>query len=195
MRQRKLIAQVIAGHPDRLVTLTSRRAKGKTAYAEAQKLVHAWRLNFRILVREYSPQPQNFFAIFEGTKQHWPHIHIPYRGDWIDQDWLSKRMAKLTDSPVVDVRKVKGNRETARYVAKYTAKAPDKFGTLKRYWHSKAWELDSTYQQKPKRLWDRQDMSLRKWCDAWSEFGWTVQLDGDRRATASPPGIEGEAAL
>ncbi len=45
-------------------------------------------------------------------------------------------MLELTDSPIVDVRAVKNQREAIRYVAKYISKKPEQFGTAKRYWRS-----------------------------------------------------------
>jgi len=51
-------------------------------------------------------------------------------------------MAELIDAPIVDIRKVGSVKSAIAYVAKYITKAPAQFGSRKRYWLSKNYELD-----------------------------------------------------
>jgi hypothetical protein len=49
-------------------------------------------------------------------------------------------MAELVDSPIVDIRRIRGVNKVIRYVAKYITKAPKQFDGSKRYWNSQNWE-------------------------------------------------------
>lgn len=186
-RQRQLIAKAMSGKPSRLVTLTSRRSGDQTSEGAANALVRAWRLIRRRIANNDPRKRIEFLAIFEQTKTGWPHLHILMRGGWIDQHWLSSQMSALTDSPIVDIRAIKHRRGAAKYVAKYTAKGPGKFGTLKRYWTSQAYELEPYEKKKSEHTWDIQTMTLKKWMEAWMSFGWTVELLEQGKAIARPP--------
>ena len=52
------------------------------------------------------------------------------------------RVIPLIDAPIVDIRRIHGARHIAHYVAKYVGKGPGKFGTCKRYWHTRDYVLD-----------------------------------------------------
>lgn len=186
-RQRQLVAKACAGHPTRLITLTSRRSGNEIPHSAAQALVRAWRLIRRQIRRDDPSNRVEFLAIFEQTKTGWPHLHILVRSAWIDQAWLSRQMQRLTNSPIVDIRAIHSKRGAAKYVAKYTAKGPGKFGTLKRYWASKAWEVVPYVKRQGSSGWEVQRMSLTSWMDAWRTFGWTVELVDHMRARARPP--------
>jgi hypothetical protein len=140
-----------------------------------------------MLERKRPSQRLEFLAIFEATQNGWPHLHILLRSGYIEQAWLSSQMARLADSPIVDIRLVHSRKGAARYVAKYTAKGPGKFGTLKRYWTSLAWEIEKWIKPKSANAWEVQRLTLRRWMDAWREFGWTVELLSDLKAMARPP--------
>jgi hypothetical protein len=186
-RRRELIALALDGRPNKLLTLTSRRRPDFTPEQAAHQLVKAWRLIRRRWHRENKPQRIEFLAIFEATRRGWPHLHILLRCKFIAQGWLSAQMAELADSPVVDIRDVSSKRGVARYVSKYTAKGPGKFGKLKRYWHSAGYELSIYEPQHATVLWDRQNLSLRAWCEAWRTNGWTVVIESHHKARAKPP--------
>jgi len=95
-----------------------------------------WRNCVKRLHRLYPLETIEYMAVVEGTKRGEPHLHILYRGPWVDQRKLSAWMAHFADAPIVDVRAVRGRREAVRYVAKYISKKPEQFGTAKRYWRS-----------------------------------------------------------
>jgi hypothetical protein len=59
----------------------------------------------------------------EKTRKWHPHLHVVSEGSFIRQSSLSREWHKITgDSFIVDVRRLKDNKETAQYIAKYVAK-------------------------------------------------------------------------
>ena len=135
-RSARLVAEALAGQPDLFVTLTSRIRDDWTPDYAARRLAWAWRVIRREYIAEHGKGSLPFLAVFEATKRGWPHLHIVARCKWLEQKWLSKRMATLTDSPVVDVRRIKSVRKVAKYVAKYVGKNPERWAGTKRYWRS-----------------------------------------------------------
>lgn len=173
-RQRQLIAKAISGHPNRFITLTSKRTAGAKPEHAAKRLVEAWRAVIKAAKRVNPRTQPQYLAVFEATASGWPHLHILYRGPWISQKWLSKRMAKLNDSPVCWIEKVGSKSRCAKYVAKYTAKGPGRFGTLKRYWTSGSYEMRKHEKPASTHTWERQKMQLSQWANMWQDFGYTV---------------------
>jgi len=96
------------------------------------------------LRRKYEGQSIDYLAVVEETKQGEPHLHILVRSPYIPQALLSEWMGALIRSPIVDIRRIRNQREVIRYVAKYITKAPAQFGHAKRYWSSKDYEVDKT---------------------------------------------------
>jgi len=99
-------------------------------------LARAWRTIVKRLHRLHPFTPIEYLAVVEGTKAGEPHLHILYRGPFIPQRQLSKWMAELATAPIVDIRRIRHQREVVRYVGKYITKKPAQFGTAKRYWSS-----------------------------------------------------------
>lgn len=62
------------------------------------------------------------------------HLHLVFRGEYMEQSVISAMWASIHKSPVVDVRAVYKVRGGVRYLAKYLAKE-----TLSRYWASYNW--------------------------------------------------------
>lgn len=135
-RTRRLVEEAKRGVPTLFITLTSRRRASLTPSQAAQALVAAWRQVRRRYIAEHGKGSLPFLAVFEATKKGWPHIHIVARCKWLNQKWLSKQMAALHDSPVVDVRRVHGLSKVAAYISKYISKNPHRFTGVKRYWRS-----------------------------------------------------------
>jgi len=136
-RAAQLVQEAKAGKPNLFITLTSRYQTNRSPAAAARDLVRAWRQVRAEYLKKHGPGSLPFLAVFEATKRGWPHLHIVARARWVDQGWLSKRMAALIGSPVVDVRRVKGLGQLAAYVAKYIGKDPHRFAGTKRYWRSR----------------------------------------------------------
>ena len=135
-RTKRLVEEAKSGKPTIFITLTSKKRASLTASQAAVLLAHAWRQVRHEYIREHGKGSLAFFAVFEETKRGWPHLHIVARCKWLDQRWLSRRMAALHDSPIVDVRKIHGLRKVAAYVSKYIGKNPHRFAGVKRYWRS-----------------------------------------------------------
>jgi diadenosine tetraphosphate (Ap4A) HIT family hydrolase len=141
-RRKALIALGIRGEPNTFITLTTSPATAQYPNEAARKLVKAWRK----VVREVRKNPKNsqfeYLAVMEAQANGRPHLHILARSTWIDQAWLSSRMAKELKAPIVDIRRIENPQRAARYCAKYVGKAPQRFGKLKRYWTSKKWDIN-----------------------------------------------------
>lgn len=140
-RGRQLKALARAGEPNRFLTLTVNPAFYPDAETRARKLVAAWRKVRLRAMRKYKLKALPFLAVIEATKRGEPHLHIIARFKWIDHDWLSEQMRLEIGAPVVGVEAVKDQARVGWYIAKYVGKAPHKFSTLKRYWHSRDWRV------------------------------------------------------
>lgn len=136
LRTQRLIHEARSGKPTIFITLTSRNRPGHSPHAAARALVTAWRRVRLEYIKAHGQGSLPFLAVFEATKKGWPHLHIVARCKWLDQRWLSRRMAGLIGSPVVDVRAIDGVRKIAAYVSKYIGKNPHRFKGVKRYWRS-----------------------------------------------------------
>jgi len=93
------------------------------------------------LRRRYGHDSINYFAVVEETKQGEPHLHILLRSPYIPQAFISDCMRDLIGAPIVDIRRIRSARDVVTYVAKYITKAPKQFGTAKRYWSSRDYEI------------------------------------------------------
>lgn len=141
-RRRQLIQQASAGEPNRLLTLTTSLEVGADSEERYQILMHAWQLVWKRMKRLPRFEGAAYLWVVEATERGEPHLHILLRCDFVSQSWLSECMAELAQSPIVDIRKVRGARQAAAYVAKYVAKSPARFGNSKRYFASRNYELD-----------------------------------------------------
>jgi len=135
-RQRQLQAIAMDGTPNRFLTITCRRGQFATPTETAKAIVAAWRTVVRLWRRLNKWHKCEYLAVFEPHQSGWPHLHILWRGHWIDQTWLSQQMTLILNSPVVHISRISNVKSAAHYVAKYFSKAPTKFGTCKRYWKS-----------------------------------------------------------
>lgn len=157
MRKRRLMAQAASGVPTRFLTLTINPTVGANPDERLQLLSHAWRTCVKRLRRQYGERNIEYLAIVEATKRGEPHLHILLRAPYIPQSLISSIMGELIDSPIVDIRRIKGSRQIIQYVAKYVTKSPHHFGTGKRYWSSYRWEIPTDPNP------DREDYFATKW--------------------------------
>lgn len=113
----------------RFVTLTSSDDAPVDIQHSFRKLM--WRLKRRGLVKDY-------IKVIEVKGDGREHIHMAYRGQYIDQKWLSFLWEKIHLSSVVDIRQLKsGARDKTRaanYLAKYMAKEMCRRYSWSRYW-------------------------------------------------------------
>lgn len=158
----------------------------------AQELVHAWRMAIQNGKRNKIFEQMQYIAVFEKTEQGWPHLHILARCDWLAQEWLSKKMEQYANSPIVDIRKVKSKKRAAWYVAKYTAKDPERFDRCKRYWRTHGYALTVDNKEKPvhdhfKGLWS--DWHIQEVAGIYTANNYDLQWDSDHSFTATPKDI------
>lgn len=182
-RKAALIAKAIAGAPTRFLTLTSNPKHGNSPEERAAALAQAWRLIVKRLRRLNPSEDLEFLAVFEATKAGEPHLHILLRSPFIPQSLISAWMKELTNSPIVDIRRVRSHHEVASYLAKYIGKAPQRFGTTKRYWTSGKWEPPFQPDDSPERSafspWTLDTRPLLDVFRDWIAAGYAPRADGD----------------
>lgn len=148
-RTRDLKGLCRRGAPNRFLTLTRRAKKGDDPHKAAQELAHAFLLLRNRIKKKYGLKKLAYIAVFERHKSGQPHLHIMLRCRYIPQKWLSEQMDDLLQSPIVDIKYVTDRGRVAAYVAKYIAKAPERFDGCKRYWRSQDYELPENKYVKP----------------------------------------------
>lgn len=80
----------------------------------------------------------DYIRVIELTEAGAEHIHMIYRGDYVDQQLLSHLWNDIHQSPIVDIRKIWGKRSRYKRVAGYLAKEMSKQG-FRRYSWSWGW--------------------------------------------------------
>lgn len=181
-RHRQLIALAQSGRPSTFITLTVNPARGGTPAERARSLADAWRVVVKRAKKHYAYDEIPYFCVFEATKRGEPHLHILARVRWIDQKWLSAQMQDLIGAPIVDIRQVKSKKHIAFYIAKYVGKAPHHFGTCKRYWTTRNWEVNP-YEPEPvkghwSKVWEIRSTTLEEQESAWEVLGWQCRYEG-----------------
>jgi len=189
-RKAQLLALAASGSPNRFLTLTVNPATSDSPESRLRALSHAWKVIVKRLRREHGNHAINYLAVVESTKLGEPHLHILLRTPFISQRWLSSAMQELIDAPIVDIRKIRNQREVVRYVAKYITKAPAQFGSAKRYWSTPAYELDKEPRQdrtlNPSVRWQVSRLSLEVILAEWRWAGFMVGRTIDGGAIGIP---------
>jgi len=147
--QARLRRKVRSGQPNRFITITCREGQFPNVDIGAERLAWAWKIVVKRWKRLKPTNKCEYLVVREAQKNGWPHLHIAWRGDWIDREWLSAQMAELLNSPQTDVKLIRGAAQVAYYIAKYMGKEPHRFGTLKRYWSSKNYCIKKDDRHKP----------------------------------------------
>jgi len=138
-RKARLVGDVADGQPTKFMTLTTRAVEGGDPVAEAERQT-VWFAQFiRLIKKRYPGQVIAYFVVREATKQGWPHMHVALRAPYIVRKWLSETWEELTGAWNVDIKAIYQVGGAAKYLAKYIGKNPHRFGTTKRYWHSRNW--------------------------------------------------------
>jgi hypothetical protein len=137
--KRRLRRQIAAGRPNRFITLSCREGAFGDPVIAAAKQRKAWNLVVHRWRRLNPGKTCEYAVVCEEHKNGYPHLHIAWLGGWIDQRWLSEQMEGQMNSPIVDVRAVKGWYGVASYLASYLKKAPHQYGTMKRFWFSQGY--------------------------------------------------------
>jgi len=183
-RRGRLVAEAKEGRPNRFITLTVNPNWFDSPEERARRLVIAWRRFTQWFKRKNKTAEFEYLCVFEATKLGEPHLHICFRGAWIYQRTLSRKMNEYIGAPIVDVRRVKSKSAVAEYVTKYISKRNIKFGTLKRYWRSLKYLAESNTARK-KRL----NAGWRWWVLEYHHKAYLKMLDA-RGYDVSPTGAD-----
>lgn len=68
-----------------------------------------------------------YVKVTERTKSGLLHLHILFRGSFLEQVWLSRLWKEIHGAEIVDIRKAFGKHGAAGYLAKYMAKADERY--------------------------------------------------------------------
>lgn len=172
MRKARLVSDVADGYPTKLLTLTTRAVPGGDAAAEARRQGEALYQLIRLMKKRLQGAGLAYFAVREATKRGWPHIHVALRCPYIDQPWIKRTWEALTGSPGVDIRAIYKSHDAAKYLAKYIGKDPHRFGTTKRYWHSRNWFDVRPAPKRPTGDWDSKWRLVRESIARLAELAW-----------------------
>lgn len=176
-RLTRLSEELAGGAPLLFLTLTWAVRPGFTPEDAARRQRQAWAKYVASYNREHGPRALQYMAVCEATKNGWPHLHILCRVPWIKAKELSAFMERETGSPMLKLLLLKSVRNVAKYLAKYMAKGPRQFGTLKRYWRTLGYLLPAFFE-------DRQARRRRaEWTAdprTWQEIGFDAALRGFR---------------
>jgi len=200
-RKSQLLALASSGEPNRFLTLTVNPAVGDDPEHRLRMLTHAWKVLVKRLRRTHGQHAINYLAVVESTKAGEPHLHILLRTPFIAQADISAAMSELIQAPIVDIRRIRNQREVVRYVAKYITKAPHQFGGAKRYWQTPAYELGKLPKLAPlppgSPRWLVDMRPVLQIVTEWTYEGWAPRADkedriiglwvGEGAAPESPP--------
>jgi len=190
-RQTKLIAQAIAGKPNRFLTLTANPAYGEGPSDRLKALAKSWRLFVQTYRRRSGGATLEYLATVEETKAGEPHLHILIRSKSIPHALISAWMQEHMDSPIVYIEAIKKARNAARYVAKYASKKPAQFDTSKRYWQSSNYVIPDPEREAMKiRLPGKFQFDSRPVAHVsfwWETAGATILYEDEHRVEARPP--------
>jgi hypothetical protein len=177
--------------------LTVNPRHGQTAESRAAELSNAWRIVVKRARRKFTKVRLEFLAVFEETLKGEPHLHIVARAPYIPQRWLSEQMAELIQAPIVDIRKVNSAVGAARYVAKYVAKGPRAFGSLKRYWQSPGYDAAGTKKKREMKedahTWQIYQQPLWSIAEMWAQLGHVVTWTSEHELFSSHVGARERA--
>jgi len=192
-RVQRLIYEAKLGKPDLFVTLTSIYTPGGDPAAAARELVWAWRTIRQEYMEKNGKGSLPFLAVFEETKNGWPHLHIVARCRWLDQADLADRMEELTGARVCWVERLTSDRKVANYVTKYIGKNPYRFRGTKRYWRSLDYFTPTPEDEVPTNddppLWEVFRGSITRAVMSFTDLGWLVEWRGTEAILTSgkPP--------
>ena len=97
----------------RFLTLTTSDDSKDDIYASFEKFVKRVR-------RRYGSF--EYVAVREWTVKGKPHLHILFRGKYMDQKWISSAWREVHESFIVDIRQVTSLKKAANYLMKYLVK-------------------------------------------------------------------------
>ncbi len=182
MNTKELKRKARRGAPTTFLTLTVNPNSYEGPHERAEALKGAWRKVVRRIKKQYGYAQLPYLCVFERTKAGEPHLHIMCRVRWIGQQWLSDQMRREIDAPIVDVRRIRSARRAAAYVAKYVAKAPEKWQGCKRWWRAKCYDIpqdgDDPEPGSQVHEWLIRHMRAEMLVQLWAMDGWRIEHAG-----------------
>lgn len=120
IKRAELAARIKAAKPNRFVTLTAAPNQDETP----RKVFDRTRRQISELAKVYRREGREFefCRVLETHQSGYPHYHLIVRSPWLDQRELSYRWCCLTESYIVDVRKLSNDNKGVNYVMKYLGK-------------------------------------------------------------------------
>lgn len=120
IKRAHLAVRVKAAKPNRFVTLTA--APDQTE--SPREVFDRTRRQISELAKVYRREGKEFefLRVLEVHQSGFPHYHLIVRSPWLDQKELSHRWCCLTQSYIVDVRKLSNDDKGVNYVMKYLGK-------------------------------------------------------------------------
>ena len=119
-RIRVLAAQCRDAAPNRLLTLTVNPA----VWSSPREAFDGTRRKISPLLTGLRKRhgPIEYLRVTELTRAGWPHYHFLVKSAYIPQPEVKTRWASLTGATIVDIRQVKNEFNTFKYLAKYLSK-------------------------------------------------------------------------
>lgn len=189
INRRQVIQHAVNGKPKALLTLTVSSKHYDTPEEAAAALKRGLRLLRLRLRRTPRLQDFQFLAVFEAHESGYPHLHLLIRGRFIPWQWLRNAWTEITGSMHVDIRKIKGTKDAARYVAKYLGKDLHAFEGCKRWWRSHGYDLtDKTSEEylEKRRGWCNFTLTITEAATALHLEGYAVRRAGLNGIRAGP---------
>lgn len=189
INRRQVIQAALNGKPRAMLTLTVSSKHYDTPAEAAAALKRGLRLLRLRLQRTPRLQDFQFLAVFEAHQSGYPHLHLLIRGRFLPWQWLRKAWQEITGSIHIDIRKIKGNKDAARYVAKYLGKDLHAFEGCKRWWRSHGYDLedkDSEEYQERRRGWQNYTLTLTQVARTLEHHGYAVRRAGINGIRAGP---------
>jgi len=183
VRRKRVIAEIVGGEPTLFLTITWKVRPDWTPADAARALSRAWAKFAAAHNRQHGARSLQYYVVPEPTKRGWPHLHIAIRAKWISIRKLRKLMAAEIGSPVLKLIKLDGIHRLAAYLAKYMAKGPTQFGTMKRYWKTLGWLLPAFLEEAGRR---RQAGAWFRDPRDWQEIAFDAKLRGFRVVHLDP---------
>ncbi len=117
LKKRMWMARLLAGRPERFITLTCAPQTNMTPLEAASELKRTWS-RFVDHFRRDNKTCEYAWSL-QWHENGWPHLHILQRGDYIPQRDLSSYFAKKMRSPIVDIRRIHNKHQAVTYSTRY----------------------------------------------------------------------------
>jgi hypothetical protein len=188
---RKLRGTIMSGLPDKMLTLTCQEGLGDSRVERRKLMGKAFNKFVKRIKREFNLKTLPFFVVVEEHASGEPHFHVLLRAPFLRQKWLSANWKDLTGAFVVDIRRVFDRDHAMYYVSKYLSKKPARFGTTKRFWHSRDWKIASDEPVEERKVFSEpkllKHLSLVAYREVLIAAGWQITSNSSNSLEARHP--------